>query len=102
MRMVRGTIKPSWQSLTFQCGDGDTAVSCSITKHAIDDLIQIHRFDFSKDEAFDALLQEIEEMVTGKVFDRRLEPNGEVVLRAIDIKKYGTIGGGKIKQVDPL
>ena len=89
LKVISGTVNVGSQRLSFQCGDGDNSVVCCIMRDALDDLIQFHRFDISRDEPFDALLTQIERIANAKFNAGRVEPNGELVIKPVDLLRYG-------------
>jgi hypothetical protein len=94
MRMIRlnvipGTIVVAPERLLFQCNIGEKSIACSITAGALDDILHFHRLDVSKDEAFDTLLKEIERTANEEFDDGRVEPDGELAIKSIDVLRYG-------------
>jgi hypothetical protein len=90
LKMMPGSVKAASQSLLFRCNDGPQEIACSILAHALDDLFRFHGLDVKDDQAIDQLLGQIERIVNDKVGAGRLEPNGEIVIRGIDILRYGS------------
>jgi hypothetical protein len=60
-----------------------------ITQDALDDLTQFHRLDISKDEPLNALVMQIERIANAKFNAGRVEVNGEIVIRPLDLLRYG-------------
>jgi uncharacterized protein DUF1488 len=89
LNVIPGTIVAASQRLLFQCAIGEKAITCSITAGALDDIIHFHRLDVNKDEAFDTLLKEIERTANEKFGDGRVEPDGELAIKSIDVLRYG-------------
>jgi hypothetical protein len=89
LEVIPGTIEATSQGLSFRCSGGENAVTCSITEQALDDLIQYHRLDVNKDETFASILSEIERIANEKFGAARLEKNGELIIRTIDVLRYG-------------
>src|SRR5437660_1724895 len=85
---VSGTILAAQDRLLFQCNIGERSIGCSITAEALDDILHFHRLDVSKDEAFDTLLKEIERTANGKFGDGRVERDGQLAIRSIDVLRY--------------
>jgi hypothetical protein len=89
LKMMPGSVNVGSQCITFRCNDGQLEIACSILAHALDDLIRFHEIDDESDEGMDQLLSQIERVANDKIDARRLEPNGEIVIRSIDILRYG-------------
>jgi hypothetical protein len=89
LNMVPGTIVVAPDKLLFQCSIGEKSIACSITAEALDDILHFHRLDVSKDEAFDTLIKEIERTANGKFGDGRVEPDGELAIKSLDVLRYG-------------
>ena len=90
LKMMPGSVKAGSQSLAFRCKDGEQEIACSILAHALDDLIRFHGIDVQNDQEMDQLLSQIERVANDKINARRIEPNGEIVIRSIDILRYGS------------
>jgi hypothetical protein len=89
LNVVPGTIVVAPDRLLFQCNIGEKSIVCSITAEALDDILHFHRLDVSKDEAYDTLLKEIERTANGKFGDGRVERDGQVAIRSLDVLRYG-------------
>src|SRR5947209_17820312 len=89
LKLVPGSIIVAPDRLLFQCSIGDSSIACSITAEALDDILHFHRLDVSKDEAFDTLIKEIERTASGKFGDGRVERNGQVAVKSLDVLRYG-------------
>jgi hypothetical protein len=89
LKVIPETIVAASQRLSFRCNGGDTAISCSITVDAVNDLIQFHRLDVSGDEAVNALIKEIERLANEKFSAGRVGKNGELAITATDVLRYG-------------
>jgi Protein of unknown function (DUF1488) len=89
LRVIPETIEAASQRLSFQCDGGEKAITCSVTAEALDDLVHFHRLDVSKDETFNTLLNEIERIANEKFSAGRVEQNGELVIKTIDVLRYG-------------
>jgi hypothetical protein len=102
LKMIPGSLKVASQSLLFRCNEDEHEISCSILAHALDDLIRFHELDIRSEQAADQLVSQIERVVNDKVTAHRLEPNGEIVIRSIDILRYGSnpFGQDKTKDAD--
>jgi hypothetical protein len=91
LKIVAGTVvEQPQQGLSFQCIDGDLSVICGITESAFEEIIQFYRLDVRRDESFDFMVGEIEKILNQKRDAGRLEPNGSIVARTIDVLRYGT------------
>jgi hypothetical protein len=88
LKIVPGTICAQSRTLSFQCQDGEEAIPCSITADALDDLVHLYRLDVKEDEAVDALLKEIEHLANEKFCAGRVEKNGELIIRTIDVLRF--------------
>jgi hypothetical protein len=99
LRMVSGSVKAASQSLAFQCDDGAEVIACSIMERALDDLIRFHDIDVETEEGMDELLGQVERIVHDKIKAGRLEPTGDVVIRTIDVLRFGSnpVGQGEDK-----
>ena len=89
LNVVPGTIVVAPDRLLFQCNIGEKSIACSITAEALDDILHFHRLDVSKDVAFDTLLKEIERTANGKFGDGRVERDGQLAIRSLDVLRYG-------------
>jgi hypothetical protein len=88
--MVSGSLGIGPQSLTFQCDEGAEVIACTIMDHALDDLIGFYNIDIETGEGMDELVARIERIVHDKIKANRLEPNGEIVIRSIDVLRFGS------------
>jgi hypothetical protein len=99
--MIAGTVIESPQKgLWFRCGDGENTFDCAITESGLEEIIQLHRLDVHKDESFETIVIEIEQVINQKRNAGRLEPNGSIVARTIDILRYGTIADAAVHKSD--
>jgi len=89
LRVIPETIEAASRRLSFQCDGGEKAITGSVTAEALDDLVDFYRLDLSKDQTFNTLLNEIERIANEKFCDGRIEKNGELVIKAIDVLRYG-------------
>jgi hypothetical protein len=89
LKVIPNTFEAASQRLSFQCSGADNAVSCSITVNALDDLVQLHRLNVREDKAVEALLKEIEYLANEKFSAGRVERNGELAIKSIDVLRYG-------------
>jgi hypothetical protein len=89
LKLVPGTINAVSNALLFQCGDGAKAIACSITAGALDDILQYHRLEVMGDDADEALLEKIERILNAKFNAGRIEPDGSLVIKTIDVLRYG-------------
>jgi hypothetical protein len=94
-RMISGSVGIGPQSLTFQCDDRAEIVACTIMDHALDDLIGFYNIDVETEEGMDELVARIERIVHDKIKANRLEPNGEIVIRSIDVLRFGANPNGR-------
>jgi hypothetical protein len=74
--------------LSFQRDRGGELVECGIADVALRDLIGFHRIKKTKDP-FRVLLPEIERLVTAKLDAGRFEEDGWIVVRSVDLLRYG-------------
>jgi hypothetical protein len=84
--------------LLFQCSDGEMTFNCQATEGALEGIVQLHGLDINKDESFDVIASEIEQVLNQKRNDVRLEPDGSIVARKIDILRYGTVADAAVGQ----
>jgi hypothetical protein len=89
LNVVPGTIVVAADRLLFQCGIGEKSIACSITAEALDNILHFHRLDVSKDEAFNTLIKEIERTASGKFGDGRVERDGQLAIKSLDVLRYG-------------
>ena len=89
LKLVPGTIVVAPDRLLFQCSIGNSSIGCSIMAEALDDILHFHRLDVRKDEAFDTLIKEIERTASGKFGDGRVERDGGLAIRSLDVLRYG-------------
>ena len=97
LKMMPGSLKIGPQSLMFRSKNEEQEIACSILAQALDDLIGFHGIDAQNDQSADQILELIERIVNDKIDARRVEPNGEIVIRSIDILRYGTNPFGQDK-----
>jgi hypothetical protein len=89
LKIVPGTFVVAPDRLLFECNIGENSIACSITVEALDDILHFHGLDVSKDEAFDTFLKEIERTANGKFGDGRVEQDGQLAIRSLDVLRYG-------------
>jgi Protein of unknown function (DUF1488) len=89
LNVVPGSIVVAPDRLLFQCSIGEKSIACSITAEALDDIVHFYRLDVSRDEAFDTLVKEIERTANGKFGDGRVERDGQLAIRSLDVLRYG-------------
>jgi hypothetical protein len=89
LKLVPGTINVESNALSFRCGDGAKSIDCSITAGALDDILQYHRLEASNDDVDEALLNKIERILNAKSNAGRIGPDGSLVIKTIDVLRYG-------------
>jgi hypothetical protein len=77
------------KGVLFQCDRGGTIIQCGIATLALRDLIDFHRIKGTEDEAFRALLPEIERLLNAKCEAGRFEKTGWLVIWPVDLLRYG-------------
>jgi hypothetical protein len=80
-------------SLSVPPGVGERVVACAITREALHDLGFHHGFRASGQELVRALAPQIERLAKAKYRAGRIEENGELVIRSVDLLRYGFRGG---------
>jgi hypothetical protein len=80
------------EGLCFRCDRNGHTIQAGISELALRDLIDFHAFKSSKDKALRVLLPEIERLANAKCDAGRFEENGWLVIRPVDLIRYGFQG----------
>src|ERR1019366_6066673 len=89
LKVIAKSLRIGSLSVSFQCDDGATTIVCGIMGDAFRDLMDFHGLHAPPSEVFRALLPEIERLVNIKHAAGRLEQNGDLMIRAGDLVRYG-------------
>jgi hypothetical protein len=89
LRITPGTVSAGPRGLSFQFVSDAGVIAGSIMQDALQELILFHHLDVSKDESVDALVGEIERIANAKLYAQRLDSNGELAIRMLDVLRYG-------------
>ena len=89
LKVIAGSIHPQAKAISFRCVGYAGQIECHMTATALRDLIEFHRFRSLDEEAFEALLPEIERLVNAKFNAGRVDENGELWIRVSDLLRYG-------------
>jgi hypothetical protein len=88
LKVIAGSLDAHSAGLSFQCNQGGEAIDCGVVSDVLYDLLAFHRLGFGND-AFRALLPEIERLANAKSDAGRFEENGTLVIRTADLLRYG-------------
>jgi hypothetical protein len=88
LKIIPGTITVENEMMRFWCSAGESSLPCNIGRHAFDELIQFYGLEWSS-TSIDVLIEAIETIVNEKLSAGRLEQNGVLSIRPIDILRYG-------------
>jgi hypothetical protein len=89
LRVILDSFSAQSRGLCFQCDRAGKVIQCGIADVTLRDLIDFHRIKVTEDEAFRALLPEIERLTNAKYDARRFEENGWLVIWPVDLLRYG-------------
>jgi hypothetical protein len=89
LRVIAGSLKAHSAGLSFQCDHDGKTINCGVASDVLRDLLAFHGLESSEDDAFRALLPEIERLAKAKCAAGRFEENGVLVIRAVDLLRYG-------------
>jgi hypothetical protein len=87
--VIVGNLEARPDGLLFQCELSGKIIQCGICAAALRDLLEFHRVNSSEDEIFQAVLSEIQRIVTAKCGARRFEDNGWLIIWPVDLLRYG-------------
>jgi hypothetical protein len=93
--VIAGSFEAQPEGLVFQCRHGEKIIKCSIADVALHDLICFHRIKKTEDKPYRVLLPEIERLVNAKYDAGRFEEDGGIVVRSVDLLRYGFKGRAK-------
>jgi hypothetical protein len=86
------TLSARQGGLCFRCDRNEHTVQGGISELALRDLTDFHALNSSKDKALRVLLPEIERLTNAKCDAGRFEENGWLVIRPVDLLRYGFQG----------
>ena len=86
---LRATDNDITRGLRLTFSEGETTVACNVAPSVIEDLASYHRLSFSQEEIFRVVLPVLDRLASTKYRAGRLEENGEIVIRAADLVRYG-------------
>lgn len=86
---IVGSLEAVDDGLLFQCDLAGRIVQCGIAESALRDLLDVHRVNKSDDDAFRAILLEIQRIITAKWRSGRFEENGWLIIWPVDLLRYG-------------
>jgi hypothetical protein len=89
LRVIAGSLKAHSGGLSFQCDHDETTINCCVASDVLRDLLAFRRLESSGDNAFRALLPEIERLANAKFEAGRFEENGVLAIREVDLLRYG-------------
>jgi hypothetical protein len=89
LRVIAESLKAQSAGLSFQCNRDGEIIDCGVASEVLRDLLSFHRLEGSGDDAFRALLQEIERLANAKSDAGRFEEDGALVIRDVDLLRYG-------------
>jgi hypothetical protein len=87
--VIVGSLKALSTGLSFQCEHDGRTIHCGVASDVLRDLLAFHRLESSGDNAFRALLPEIERLANAKFVAGRFDENGVLVIREVDLLRYG-------------
>ncbi len=91
LRVIAGSLEAHPAGLSFKCGREGETIVCGVASDVLRDLLYFHRLE--GDDAFRALLPEIERLANAKSEAGRFEEDGALVIRSVDLLRFGF--GGK-------
>jgi hypothetical protein len=77
------------RGLCLLFSEGEATVACNVAPSVIEDLAAYHRLTFSREEIFRIVMPLLDRLASTKYRAGRLEENGEIVIRAADLLRYG-------------
>ena len=86
---IAGTLKARPDGLLFQCDLSGKIIQCGIAEAALRDLVDLFHVSGSKDETFRAVPSEMQHIVTAKYQSDRFERDGRLLIRPVDLLRYG-------------
>jgi hypothetical protein len=89
LKIIPESLEAQADGVRFQSDCGDGNIVCGITDTALRDLLDFHRVKSTAAGASRALLPEIERLVNAKCDAGRFEEDGAVVIRPVDILRFG-------------
>jgi hypothetical protein len=95
LRVIAGSLGALSKGLCFRCDHDGRPLYGGISDGALLDLIDFHRFNCGRDKALRALLPAIERLANSKCDAGRFEENGSIVIRPVDLLRYGYQGQEK-------
>jgi hypothetical protein len=92
LRVIAESVSAKSKGLRFRCDRDGHPVDCGIADAALRELVDFHRFNGSEDRALQAVLAELERITNAKCEAGRFEENGCLVIRPVDLLRYGYHG----------
>ena len=89
LNVIAGSIDVQPKAISFRCVGEGGYIECRMTAAALRNLVEFHRFRYLDEDAFETLLPEIERLVNSKFNAGRLDENGELWIRVVDLLRYG-------------
>jgi hypothetical protein len=83
------SLEAQSDGIRFQCRLGDKIIECGIVDVALRDLVSFHRIRKTEHDSLRVVLPELERLVNAKYQAGRLEEDGWVVIRSVDLLRYG-------------
>ena len=88
-RLIPGSLEVQSAGLSFQCDHDGNTILCGVSGDVLHDLLAFHRLESSGGDAFRALPPELERLAMAKLLAGRLEENGMLIIRDVDLLRYG-------------
>jgi hypothetical protein len=88
LQVIAGSLEAESAGLSFQCHQDGETIDCGVVGDVLHDLLAFHGLGLG-DDAFRALLPEIERLANAKSDAGRFEENGTLIVRAADLLRYG-------------
>ena len=87
--VIAGSFRTQSAGLSFQCRQGGKTIDCGVASDVLRDLLAFYRLERPGEEAYRALLPEIERLANAKSEAGRFEDDGALVIRVADLLRYG-------------
>jgi hypothetical protein len=89
LRVIVGSLQVHSAGMSFQCDHHGKTINCGVASDVMRDLLTFYRLEHFSDNAFRAVLPEIERLANAKRNAGRFEENGTLVIREVDLLRYG-------------
>ncbi len=89
--VVGGKLELSSSSLVCRVREGDTLLSCTVSREVLRDLGTCHQLHISEEAVFSQLLPDIERLANERIRAGLVDESGNVTIGTSDLVRYGRL-----------